>query len=127
MYEKLQKLFWKALDFFPIKWYRNILYALDTLTNAVLLGDPRETVSSVLGKMKVNRNCKLCGIFCKVLSIVFFEPDHCIRSINRNEGMYTDNNMSVVKRRGWGNLFVILVVLVLIFRNEILDFINLIV
>ena len=103
------------------------MYGLDTLTNAVLLGDPRETVSSVLGKLKLEGNCKLCGYFCKILSIVFFEPDHCIKSINRRHGMSRYSNMSVVKRRGWGNFFVILVVLVLIFRNEILDFINLIV
>lgn len=125
---KLTEFFHKrVLNFPPIKWYRNILYGLDCLLNAVLLGDPRETVSSNLGKMKVNGNCKLCGYFCKILSILFLEPNHCINSINKTEGMYTDNNMSVVKRRGWNNIFVILVLLSLIFRNEILDFINLIV
>jgi hypothetical protein len=128
MYKKLQDLFYKTVNFPPLKWYRNILYALDQLVNAILLGDPRETVSSVLGKMKDRRNCKLCGYFCKVLSLIFFEPNHCIRSINHTQGMdHSYNNMSVVKRRGWGNFFVILVILVLVFRNEILDFINLIV
>lgn len=110
----------KLLKFFA-GWYVQVLRAVDCLVNAITLGDSRETVSSVMGKLRAGGHCKLCVVFCGVLNLVFMEKDHCGRSVNTRVGMGTDRNRSPLgdRRRRLGNLVVIAVVLVLVYRQEV--------
>lgn len=43
----------KRDKFFMGKWIVNILIGIDQLGNSILMGDPDETISSRLGKMKL--------------------------------------------------------------------------
>lgn len=110
-------------NFPPLIYYRNILYSLDLMANAVLLGDPREPISSVLGKMRRDGTCKACMMFCGILSILFMEFEHCKNSIHEHLGRGTDNDMSPIPgiRRKWSNGFVIIVLALLWYRDEILQ------
>jgi hypothetical protein len=69
----------------PILWYfRNVFVGLDQLVNALLLGDPDETLSSRMGKAIAERRCLLCRVICVFLDL--FESDHCRRTIEPDEG-----------------------------------------
>jgi len=109
----------------PFLYYRNILYSLDLMANSVTLGDPREPISSVLGKMRQDGTCRLCMIFCGILSILFMERNHCLNSIHTHLGRGTDNDMSPIPglRRKWSNGFVIIVIALMVYRDELLDII----
>jgi len=50
------------------------LLALDQYANTLLGGDPKETISSRLGRGQA-RGCKLCYILCSFLNL--FDKDHC--------------------------------------------------
>ena len=75
------------------RYIRNVGVGLDQWVNAILGGDPDETISSRLGKCKETGN-KFCTIVCKVLTRVwvFFgskksdEHGHCISVIEHDEG-----------------------------------------
>jgi len=75
------------------RYIRNVGVGVDQLTNAILGGDPDETISSRLGKCKEEGN-KFCILVCRVLTKiwVFFgsekseEHGHCISVIERDEG-----------------------------------------
>lgn len=67
-----------------MRYFWNILIAVDQLGNTLCGGDPDETVSSRCGKY-VRRNsgyfpCQLC----KLLN--FFQKDHCVQSIEEDRG-----------------------------------------
>jgi hypothetical protein len=110
-------------NFPPLIFYRNILYSLDLMANSITLGDPREPISSVLGKMRQDGTCKLCAVFCGILSILFMEKEHCLNSVHTHLGRGTDNDMSPIPglRRKWSNAFVIIVVLLMIYRDDLLN------
>ena len=57
----------------------NLLIAIDQFFNALLLGDPDETMSSRMGKHVVKNDCKFCNFICSLLNLI--EKDHCIKSI----------------------------------------------
>jgi hypothetical protein len=107
----------------PFLYYRNILYSLDLMANSVLLGDPREPISSVLGKMRRDGTCRACMLFCGLLSLLFMETNHCLNSIHEHLGRGTNNDMSPIPgiRRKWSNGFVIIVLALLWYRDEILQ------
>ena len=73
-------------------WVRNILIAIDQLINAILLGDPDETISSRAGKHR--NKCKVCDWLCRILDRI--DPKHCAKSIELDEGknavLYTHSN-----------------------------------
>lgn len=72
----------KIIFFVFVLYTRNVLVALDQLANAVLLGDPDETLSSRFGK---NRNrCSICRFICFFLDKI--DKRHCSKSIERDEG-----------------------------------------
>ena len=48
------------------------LLALDQYANTLLGGDPKETISSRLGR---NQDCLFCSLICLLLNI--FDKDHC--------------------------------------------------
>lgn len=63
------------------------LYRFDLLVNAVLFGDPRETISSRMGKYIRAGNKGVVWLVCKLLSTI--DPargNHCIESIDDNAG-----------------------------------------
>ena len=113
-------------DFPLFKWYRNLLLTIDLMVNSITFGDPRETVSSVLGKMKRDGTCKMCQIFCKILSIVFMEKEHCKNSIMEDVGRGTKNDMSPIPglRRRWSNGFVIIIIAMMYHQDAIWTFIG---
>lgn len=67
-------------------YFWNLFMAVDQLLNAIFFGDPKETVSSRLGKALYveNRNCVLCRWACSLLNKI--DPDHCRKSMELNEG-----------------------------------------
>jgi len=64
----------------------NILIAIDQLLNALLFGDPDETLSSRMGKYVVRGRGFIPCVLCKLLDMVFSEKDHCKNSIELDEG-----------------------------------------
>jgi hypothetical protein len=62
----------------------NILIAFDQFCNAMLLGDPGETMSSRMGKHLAKHDCPFCGFLCSLLNLI--QKDHCVRSIELDEG-----------------------------------------
>ncbi len=60
------------------KYLINILISIDQFFNALLLGDPDETISSRLGKSRPN------GLVCRSLDKL--DPDHCADAIEPDEG-----------------------------------------
>ncbi len=67
----------------PREWGRNLLLGLDQLANAVLRGDPDETISSRAAKAQARGKTWGC-VLCRVLDV--FDRDHCAKSIERDEG-----------------------------------------
>ena len=68
------------------RYILNVLIALDQLANAVLRGDPDETLSSAAGKAR-NAGVRWGCILCRVLD--WIDPDHCDKSIERDEGRWS--------------------------------------
>lgn len=64
------------------RYFWNLFIALDQLANAILGGDPDETISSRIGKRE--DTCKVCYMLCRLLHLL--DPDHCQKSIERDEG-----------------------------------------
>lgn len=72
------------------KWIFNILIGIDQLGNAITGGDPDETISSRLGKMKVRHGGKIPWYrpLSKVIDIGLdkIDPGHSIDAIEEDEG-----------------------------------------
>ncbi len=72
------------------KWTINILIGIDQLGNALMGGDPDETISSRLGKLKL----RYCGIIpwhrpvSKFIDYALdkIDPNHSIDAIEDDEG-----------------------------------------
>lgn len=64
----------------------NILIALDCLLNALLFGDPQETISSRIGKMVYHYNVKSKPILWLVWILDKIDPNHCKDAIEWDEG-----------------------------------------
>jgi len=115
--------------FWLARWYANVMYALDRLFNALLLGDPDETMSSRLGKhlTRDEGGCRLCGIVCGFLSLVFFQRDHCRNNINSRRGYDTAHDRSVLsteRERHLTSLLVILGLLALYYNDAVLRWVG---
>lgn len=67
-----------------MKYIKNILVALDQLGNALLGGDPDETISSRAGKCVKRGGNTSCQVLCKILN--YIDRDHCSKSIEKDEG-----------------------------------------
>lgn len=78
------------------KWLQNILLAIDLLANAILLGDPRETISSRIGKKFARNECKLCRWICKYI-LDPIDPRHCQDAVDWTEGRGSDSDDSVIQ------------------------------
>jgi hypothetical protein len=64
-------------------YFWNVLIAIDQLGNAVLGGNPDETISSRMGKAIRERRCYLCRVICWFLDKI--DKDHCKESIEEDE------------------------------------------
>jgi hypothetical protein len=64
-----------------MKYLQNILIAIDQLINAVLLGDPDETISSRVGRVWPNSYLSIFVDF-----IMFYQKNHCCKAIEKSEG-----------------------------------------
>jgi hypothetical protein len=67
------------------KYIWNILISFDQFCNTLLGGDPDETISSRMGKhLAKHDKCPFCNMLCRFLNL--FQKDHCIKSIEEDEG-----------------------------------------
>jgi len=76
----------------------NIAIAFDIFCNAVLGGDPRETISSRMGKAITEDRCTVCSFICRVLSRLDPESTkHCKDSIQFYVGKWSKNDRRIIK------------------------------
>jgi hypothetical protein len=70
------------------KYFWNVLIAFDQFCNAVLFGDPDETISSRLGKWldlpKDTWRYTIADAICRVLRTI--DKNHCRKSVEKDEG-----------------------------------------
>jgi hypothetical protein len=66
-------------------WITNVLVAADQLVNAVLGGDPDETISSRAAKA-ARRGHRWGCVLCRALDAL--QRDHCERVIETDEGRF---------------------------------------
>jgi hypothetical protein len=63
----------------------NIFLWLDQGLNTLLGGDPRETLSSRMGKyLRDKRKCVLCKVLCTLLNVI--DKNHCAENIEDSLG-----------------------------------------
>ena len=62
--------------------------AIDQLVNALLAGDPDETLSSRCGKRAMVKGCWLCLGLCSLLGLI--HRDHCLWAIEHDEGKHRE-------------------------------------
>ena len=68
-----------------MKYFLNVLIAIDQFVNTVLAGDPDETISSRLGKRQVTGNNDIItDTTCDILDKI--DNNHCHDSIEYDEG-----------------------------------------
>lgn len=77
----------------PARWLLNVLVGFDQTCNALIGGDPDETLSSVLGKAArgdFGEDCRrrTAGLRAAVdwCFGLLGDPDHCARSVEADEG-----------------------------------------
>lgn len=72
------------------KWVLNILISIDQLGNTIFGGDPDETISSRLGKLKIRHGGKIPWHrpLSKIVDWVLdkIDPQHSIEAIEEDEG-----------------------------------------
>lgn len=72
------------------KWLLNILISIDQLGNTIVGGDPDETISSRLGKLKLRHGGKISWRrpVAKVIDwgLDKIDPNHSIDAIEKDEG-----------------------------------------
>jgi len=67
------------------KYLVNVLIGIDQLVNAILMGDPDETISSRMGKLiRANRARWYVRWLAWILDKI--DPNHCIDAIEEDEG-----------------------------------------
>lgn len=67
-----------------ILYLRNLVVATNQLINALLGGDPDETISSRLGK-GARDGCRVCRVVCWIIDR-FTNDGHCARYIEEDRG-----------------------------------------
>lgn len=74
------------------RYFYNLFYALDQLANALIGGDPDETISSRVGKCQRGDHGRCIQIvmtpIALLINLIFIwqEKNHCINSIEDDEG-----------------------------------------
>jgi hypothetical protein len=69
-------------------YVKNVLVTLDTMANAILAGDPDETISSRSGKAQAYEQSQgRYGWGCRMCSfLAIFQQNHCAKALDRNKG-----------------------------------------
>lgn len=84
---ELRKGFWSTA---PFRYIMNVLIGIDQLGNALFYGDPDETISSRIGKIKRSHggNIPWKHPLAKLIDsgLEKVQPDHCINAIEEDEG-----------------------------------------
>jgi len=66
-----------------IRYFQNLFIAVDQLLNALMLGDPDETISSRVGRVAPD------SVAARIINFIcFYQTDHCRESIEHDEGKY---------------------------------------
>jgi hypothetical protein len=72
------------------RWAMNILLSIDQLGNSLLGGDPDETISSRLGRIKLKWGGKIpwSRPVARLTELVLnrIDKDHCVEAIEQDEG-----------------------------------------
>ncbi len=71
------------------RWAHNVLLSIDQGANALLGGDPDETISSRLGKWLAGDNMArraFARVVCPALDLLMLERDHCRKSVDQTTG-----------------------------------------
>ena len=84
-----------------MKWFWEILIAVDQLLNAILGGSADETISSRCGKRlravkAAGTKCYLCGPLCWLLDKI--DPGHCDTAIEADEGTIDGSSIHPARR-----------------------------
>jgi len=67
-------------------YWKRVLIGVDQLFNAILMGNPDETMSGRMGeRIYTGKATKAEIILCKILSVVMFENKHCLSSMEIDE------------------------------------------
>ena len=61
-----------------------VLLGLDRFCNAILGGDPKETMSSRMGKFVARKRGWFPCQLCKLLNLI--DPNHCVNNIDKTVG-----------------------------------------
>jgi hypothetical protein len=82
------------------QWLINIFVSLDRLGSALVGLDPDETISSALGKV-VEKGYTAFWPLAKIIDLcalfLFQQTNHCARSIQRDEGLYSSRYNGALK------------------------------
>ena len=91
------------------KWILNVLIGIDQLGNAVLMGDPDETISSRIGKIKRKHGGKIPNtkpitkIIDRFLDVV--DKNHSIEAIEEDEGAkQIEVKLKAPEGNGWSGM-----------------------
>lgn len=79
------KLLWLILRAYVF----NVLVGIDLLANAIIGGDPGETISSRAGKGKIKGqpiHTLVSRVIDLIFEMLFSQQDHCVNSIQHDEG-----------------------------------------
>lgn len=71
-----------------IRYMINLLWILTLALNALLLGDPRESVSSRAGKARKRGSTLGTWTANLIDTLFFFHPNHCEREIDPSVGQH---------------------------------------
>jgi len=64
-----------------LKYFQNIAIAFDQFVNAVLLGDPDETISSRVVRVK-----PYSWLAITIDFFMFYQSNHCYKAVEKSEG-----------------------------------------
>ena len=68
-------------NFWPKRYFWNLLIAVDQLANALIAGDPDETISSRAAKRQHRRFWRWLGYVLE-----WIDPNHLAKSLEKDEG-----------------------------------------
>ena len=79
--------FWDGQGWPPFQWIFNMGVLGSQWLSVILGGDPDETISSRLGKAQRAGVWWAEKIACPLVDLLLFEENHCLKSIEDDEGM----------------------------------------
>lgn len=65
-----------------MSYIKRVLISVDQLANTIIGGQPDETISAKIYRMKIETNKTHWKIMEKIVNVMFFDPKHCEDSFN---------------------------------------------